>query len=224
MIFRFMLNKSQRGLDKMMLRTPVTPPMVTDWRHLIVSRSIFSASSILYFRAMRKRRIVAFRLPHGHSSSGISTPSDPKREKSSFTNSFQLFGCGYSWKTLLRKNSCHKPAKLQNGEGWMENGDGWIIYMIAKRIDALDVEIWRHTLQEAPKGRLPLRTSSWTFLPMATSRRGKASMRDRFSPRPVNPNVALVRAGDKSSAISSSVTIRVTCIVVNWLEHMQNFY
>ena len=83
----------------------------------------------------------------------------------------------------------------------------------------------KHTLREFPKGRLPLRTISWTFLPVATSRRVKATMRDRFSPRLVNPNVALGRAGEKSSAISSSVTIRMTCMYrwSTWLDTYRIF-
>ena len=50
-------------------------------------------------------------------------------------------------------------------------------------------------------------------------------MRDRFSPRLVNPNVALGRAGEKSSAISSSVTIRMTCMYrwSTWLDTYRIF-
>ena len=65
----------------------------------MVSRSIFSASSILYLRATRKRRAVALRLPHGHMSAGISSPSGPKRPTSASTVSRQSSGWGYSWNT-----------------------------------------------------------------------------------------------------------------------------
>ena len=119
MILRFMLNKSQRGLDKMMLRTPVTPPMVTDWRHLIVSLSIFSASSILYFRATRKRRIVAFRLPHGQSSSGISTHLTRNEKKARSPTPSSCLGVD-----TREKLSCEK-IHVTNQPSYKAEKGGW---------------------------------------------------------------------------------------------------
>mmetsp|Transcript_3589 Transcript_3589/g.14484 ORF Transcript_3589/g.14484 Transcript_3589/m.14484 type:complete len:200 (+) Transcript_3589:914-1513(+) len=78
---------------------PALSPMATVCRHAMVSRIIFSASSILYLRATRKRRAVALRLPHGHMSAGISSPSGPKRPTSASTMSRQSSGWGYSWNT-----------------------------------------------------------------------------------------------------------------------------
>ena len=99
MIFLFSDSKSHRGFPDSTASTPLDSPTAMLCLHAIVSRIIFSASSTLYFRATRNLRAVAFLLPHGHISTGISSPSVPKRSTNASTVSRQSSGCGYSWNT-----------------------------------------------------------------------------------------------------------------------------
>mmetsp|Transcript_4698 Transcript_4698/g.17378 ORF Transcript_4698/g.17378 Transcript_4698/m.17378 type:complete len:247 (-) Transcript_4698:317-1057(-) len=99
MMARFSRSRSHRGFFCNTSSTPLVSPTFTVVRQAIASRIIFSASSILYFRATKNRRAVAGRLPHGHISAGISSPFLPKRATSASTVCRQSGGCGYSWKT-----------------------------------------------------------------------------------------------------------------------------
>ena len=91
---------------------------------------------------MRKRRIVAFRLPHGHSSSGISIPSDPKREKARLPIPSSCLGVDTREKlSCERIRVTNRPSYKTEKGGWKTETGELYIYMIAKRIDALDVEI-----------------------------------------------------------------------------------